>query len=91
MQPTTPQASASPIPVPDVTSEVPVVVVPVASVAPLDGPPDGERINVFAVAPRSGRSAAGSVDDMRNRVVDKPLTFIAVAFSLGLAFGRLLR
>ena len=50
MQPTTPLNS--PIPVPEIDSDEPVPVIPTASVAPLDGPPDGERINLFTLAPR---------------------------------------
>jgi|GEM_PF-6612313 len=91
MQTETPMALATPLPVPDVDSEVPVVVVPVASVAPLDGPGDGERINVFALAPKHARTAVDAVDDMRNRVFVRPLTYVAAAFSLGWVIGRLLR
>lgn len=91
MQSITPMAPAASIPVPDIDSEVPVVVVPVASVAPLDGSPDGERINVFAVAPQDGRSTIDGADHMRDRIFEKPLTYIAAAFSLGLVFGRFLR
>jgi hypothetical protein len=91
-----PTTSPSPIPVPEIESEVPVAVIPTASVAPLDGEPTGERINVFTVAPkRSDRSSndfgGDALGDMRQRVLDQPLTCAAVALSLGFVLGRMLR
>lgn len=90
---------ASPIPLPDVDvdSDVPVTVIPAASVAPLDGPPDGERINTFAVAPAATgstspeESAIHAFGLMRDGVLSRPLTYVAVAFSLGLVLARVLR
>jgi len=57
MQPTTPLNS--PIPVPEIDSDEPVPVIPTASVAPLDGPPDGERIKVHPDAPGTILGLAG--------------------------------
>jgi hypothetical protein len=96
MQPTASMAPASPIPVPDIDSDVPVAVIPTASVAPLDGPPDGERINTFTLAPKSNDrmledSAVAAFGAMRDRVLSKPLTYVAAAFSLGFVLARLLR
>jgi len=48
------------IPVPHVDSDEPVAVVPTASVAPLDGPPDGERINIYTLAPKRSAGNPGS-------------------------------
>ena len=86
----------SPIEVPKVDTDEPVAVIPVASVAPLDGQPDGERINTFTLAPmNSDRARAGSVDarigDLRERVHGKPLTYVAAAFALGFVLARALR
>jgi hypothetical protein len=88
----------SPIPVPDIDldTDEPVAVIPIASVAPLDGPPDGERINAFAIAAKDddwadGHSAGSAVADLRRRVIDKPLTYAAAAFALGVVMARLLR
>lgn len=103
MQSSTSTASASPIPVPKIDTDEPVAVIPVASVAPLDGPPDGERINTFALAPQaSGSGGSGSswslediaVDafgDMRDRVLSKPFTYVLAAFSLGFVLARVMR
>jgi hypothetical protein len=91
MQPTASLATASPIAVPHIDSDVPVAIIPIASVAPLDGPPDGERINTFTLAPKSEQSAADGFDNMRHRVLEKPLTCVAAAFSLGFLVGRVLR
>lgn len=85
----------SPIPVPEVDSDEPVAVIPTASVAPLDGPPDGERINTFRIAPAgewaSGSGAGGALGDLRGRVLRKPVTCMAVAFTLGWMLARMLR
>jgi hypothetical protein len=96
MQPSAPVTPASPIPVPKIDSDEPVAVIPVASVAPLDGPPDGERINSFTLAPKKRERAfddfaANAMGDMRERVLGKPLTFLAAAFSLGFVVARVLR
>ena len=77
----------SAIPVPKIDSDEPVAVIPLASVAPLDGPPDGERINIFALAPKHN-DTLGAV---RSRVVRKPFTFLLAAFSLGYVLARALR
>lgn len=83
---------ASPIPVPEIDTDEPVAVIPLASVAPLDGPPDGERINTFAVAPKQSSSQlAGFAGQARKEVLRKPLTYLAAAFSLGLLLARMLR
>jgi hypothetical protein len=85
-------ATSSPIPVPDVDSHEPVAVIPAASVAPLDGPPDGERINVYAVIPKRKGSASNDFSaEVRERVLAKPLTCAAIAFSLGFVMSRLMR
>jgi len=97
MQTTSPMSSASPIELPKIDSDEPVAVIPVASVAPLDGQPDGERINTFALAPKkrarpfadSGIDGIG--DALRGRVLRKPLTCAAAAFSLGFILARVLR
>lgn len=80
--------STSPIPVPAIDSDEPVVVVPAASVAPLDGPPDGERINTFILAPKDNDNVLG---DIRDRVLRRPLACVAAAFSLGFLMARVLR
>jgi hypothetical protein len=83
---------ASPIPVPEIDDDEPVSVIPLASVAPLDGPPDGERINTFALEPAdSGSPLPRSAGDLRERVLSNPLTFLAAAFSLGFIMARALR
>jgi hypothetical protein len=83
---------STPIPLPDVDSDEPVAVIPAASVAPLDGPPDGERINIYAVMPKSKGSASnGFSDEVRQRVLAQPLTCAAIAFSIGFVMARLLR
>jgi hypothetical protein len=83
---------ASPIPVPEVESDRPVGVIPAASVAPLDGPPDGERINTFTLVPvDQNRALEEILGQSRDRVIRKPLTYLAAAFSLGLLIGRVLR
>jgi hypothetical protein len=83
---------ATPIPVPEVEADEPVAVIPVASVAPLEGAPDGERINTFAIAPvREGGSWGRWGEDLRERVLGKPLTAVAAAFALGVIFARALR
>ena len=93
---TTSATPASPIPVPEIDTDEPVAVVPIASVAPLDGPPDGERIHTFALAPKKGGgSMKGSADkllgEVRDRAVRKPFTYAVAAFSLGYLLARMLR
>ena len=83
---------ASPIPVPAVDVDEPVAVIPTASVAPLDDRPDGERINIFTVMPRKNEGALDAfTGDMRQRVLRKPFTYAAIAFSLGFVIARVLR
>lgn len=87
---------AAAIPLPEVDSPEPVVVIPVASVAPLDGAPDGERINTFTLAPKRRRwSLAGlgtdTIDDVRDHARSRPLASVAAAFALGLLVARVLR
>jgi len=90
MQNTSPDATA--IQVPEIDSDEPLAVIPVASVAPLDGEPEGERINTFTLAPKDPSSAlARSGAGIRERVLDKPLTSVAAAFALGLVLARALR
>lgn len=96
MQPTAPKTPASPLAVPEVDSDEPVAVIPTASVAPLDGPPDGERINSFTIAPKDDGgafedSARYPFGGMRDRVLGKPLTHVAAAFLLGFVMARVLR
>lgn len=96
MQPTTPTTPDSAIPVPDIDSDEPVAVIPTASVAPLEGPVDGERINTFTLAPKHSEwefedFAVNAYGDMRERVLSKPLTYVAAAFSLGFVIARVLR
>ncbi|GAB3657966.1 hypothetical protein [Ramlibacter alkalitolerans] len=93
MKSSSPATLASSIPVPEVDSDEPVAVIPVASVAPLDGQPDGERINTFALAPIRSRDSAfsGAGEHLRERVLNKPLTCLAAAFSLGFLLARALR
>jgi hypothetical protein len=90
MQASSPLPSVSPIEVPKVDSDEPVVVIPVASVAPLDDQPGGERITTFRVAPRNS-DQAGATGVLRDRVLDRPFTYVAAAFSLGFVLARLLR
>ena len=96
MQSTASQSTATAIPVPDIDSDEPVAVIPAASVAPLDGAPDGERINTFIVARKDSGSAmrgsgARALDALRDRALGKPLTYMAGAFSLGYLIARMLR
>ncbi|MBK6009532.1 hypothetical protein JJB11_25820 [Ramlibacter ginsenosidimutans] len=96
MQPTTTEMLVSPIPVPEIDSDVPAAIIPIASVAPLDGPPDGERINTFAVAPKNREltrraSGGGALAGLRDRVISRPLTYVAAAVSLGFVLARLRR
>ena len=86
-----PMSSPSPIALPDVDIDEPVAVIPAASVAPLDGRPDGERINIFTVTPKNKRSSFAFTGDMHQRVRGKPLTYAAIAFSLGFVIARVLR
>lgn len=96
MKTTSPVTPDSPIHVPEIDSDVPVAVIPVASVAPLDGDPDGERINSFTLQPRKSRfggmgSAGDLVDELRGRVTGKPLMYAVGAFSIGFVLSRLFR
>jgi hypothetical protein len=91
--PSTTLHATSPIPVPHIDSEVPVAIIPTASVAPLDGEPDGERINTFTIAAaddsRGMEPSMGDVlGDLRSRVLSRPLTWLAAAFALGVVMGR---
>lgn len=83
----------SPIPVPQIDSDEPVAVIPVASVAPPDGAPDGERITMFALAPKptgAGFGSPGAGLGLRDRVLRQPLAAVAAAFALGLVVARVL-
>ena len=63
-----------------------VVVIPIASVAPLDGPPDGERVNAFTLVPKKKSyrlTAESALDEVRSRATAKPFTYLAAAFSFG--------
>lgn len=92
MQTTSPLTPATSIEVPAIDSDEPVAVIPVASVAPLDGPPDGERINTFALAPAHHAPAgADFAVHLRDRVIARPLTHAAAAFLLGFVLARALR
>ena len=87
-----PPTSTSPIPLPDVDVGEPVAVITTASVAPLEDGPDDERINMFTVVPKnSGGAWNAGTDVVRQRVLRKPLTYSAIAFSLGFVISRLLR
>jgi len=93
---TTSSTTPSPIEVPKIDSDEPVAVIPVASVAPLDGAPDGERINTFTLAPKNRgrtapRSAGDALGELRDRVHGKPLAYVAAAFSLGYILARVMR
>ena len=91
MQPTS-KSPASPIPVPEIDTDEPVAVIPVASVAPLDGPPDGERINTFAIASRMTASPFADLQgEARVRIRANPFTYLIGAFSLGVLLARALR
>ena len=86
--------SESPIQVPEIDIGEPVAVIPVASVAPLDGEPDGERINTFTLAPKNDDQAPADsrgLGELRGRVAGRPLTYLATAFSLGFILARALR
>lgn len=93
MPTTSPTTPDSPIQVPEIDIGEPVAVIPVASVAPLDGPPDGERINTFTLAPKNTDedSSGNALGQLRHRVSGKPLTCLATAFSLGFILARALR
>ncbi|HEY0884720.1 MAG TPA: hypothetical protein VGE20_05540 [Ramlibacter sp.] len=92
MQTSSPLFPSSSIDVPEIDSDEPVAVIPVASVAPLDGPPGGERINTFALAPAHNDSArADFAVQLRDRVIARPLTHAAGAFLLGFVLARALR
>lgn len=94
MQPTA-KTPGSAIAVPAIDSDEPVAVIPTASVAPLDGPPDGERINMFTLAPKNDRAledfAVNAFGGMRDGVLSRPLTYVAAAFSLGFLLARMMR
>ena len=92
MQSTSPATLATPIPLPRIEGDEPLAVIPVASAAPLDGPPDGERINTFALTPKANRSGlAASGANVRDLVIRKPLTSVIASFALGLILARALR
>lgn len=96
MPPRAPSTLDSPLPVPDVASDASVAVIPTASAAPLDGRPDGERLTTFTLADKPDEwmledSAVTALGEMRDRVLSKPLTYVAAAFSLGFVLSRLLR
>jgi hypothetical protein len=92
MPTTSSMTPASPIELPKIDSDEPVAVIPVASVAPLDGQPDGERINTFALAPKDDDATRANFGpDMAERVRGKPLSWLAAAFSLGFLLARALR
>lgn len=88
---------ATTLEVPQVESDERVAVVPVASVAPLDGRPDGERINLFTLAPAIDNAAGESdrvldaMTHLRENVLDRPLASVCAAFTLGFLIGRVLR
>lgn len=87
----TPTSTVSPIPVPVIESDEPVAVIPIASVAPLDGPPDGERINTFAIAPKkedTNPSTARVLEQLRESTISRPLAWLVAAVTLGLLVGR---
>jgi hypothetical protein len=94
---TTATPLATTLELPQIDSNEPVAVVPLASVAPPDGRPDGERTNLFTIAPATDRAAGESdrvLDAMvhlRDRVLERPLTTVCAAFTLGLLIGRVLR
>ena len=95
MQPTA-KTPGSAIAVPAIDSDEPVAVIPTASVAPLDGPPDGERINRFTLAPKNTDwafedFAVNAFGGMRDGVLSRPLTYVAAAFSLGFVLARIMR
>ncbi|WP_332827115.1 hypothetical protein [Ramlibacter sp.] len=87
--------TASAIPTPIIDTEEPVAVIPAASVAPLDGELDGDRINTFLLAPKErasmGAFAESTVAEVRSRVSAKPFTYLAAAFSLGYVIARAMR
>ena len=84
--------SNTPIPLPQVDIDEPVAVIPTASVAPPEGQPDGERINIFTIAPKKGvLSSSALAGDLRQRARERPLTCAAIAFSLGFVLARALR
>lgn len=96
MPPITTPPTESPIPLPRVDTDEPVAVIPTASVAPIDGPADGERINIYTVAPkRSPRglddAATQALDGLRERALRKPLGTVAIAFTLGYFIARVMR
>ena len=86
MQPSTPLTPATTIPVPEIDSDAPVAVIPMASVAPLEGPPDGDRINTFALVPKN--SSGGFI---RDSVLSEPMKCVLAAFALGFLTARVLR
>jgi hypothetical protein len=87
VQKTSSVETASPIPTPALDIDEPVALIPIASVAPLDGPPDGERVAIFAIAEKHDARRA----DLRSRVVSRPLSHVAAAFALGFVIARVLR
>jgi hypothetical protein len=86
-------ATASAIPTPRIDTDEPVAVIPAASVAPLEG--DGDRINTFILAPKQSGGMGGfaekSASELRSRVIGKPFTYMAAAFSLGYVVARMMR
>jgi hypothetical protein len=95
MEQTARMNTASAIPTPIIDTGEPVAVIPAASVAPLDGDADGDRINTFILAPKERgdlRAFAGNtVGEVRSRVIRKPFTWLAAAFSLGYVIARVMR
>lgn len=88
-------ASASAIPTPQIDTDEPVAVIPAASVAPLDGDTEGDRINTFILAPKErvgmGAFADKGASELRSRVSARPFTYLAAAFSLGYLIARVTR
>ena len=93
MQTTAPPLVTS-LELPRIDGDAHVAVVPVASAAPLDGRPDGERINLFAVAPAIAGESDRMLDamgELRDTVLERPLASVFAALTLGFLVGRVLR
>ena len=91
-QPNASDRPQSPIQIPEIASNEPVAVIPVASVAPLEGDPGGDRINTFALAPRNDDARVREAGpDIRDRVLRNPLASMAAAFAFGFVLARVLR
>lgn len=58
--------------------------------APLDGQPDGERINIFTVQARTGSASHAITTGLGERVLAKSLSYAEAAFALDFVTARMM-